>query len=154
MTEEDIAFEINNTDNKMIFLAGVFDEFQMHNFAVNNNYSHVAFELFLVENKITKEMFENKANENKILISIDRWTQQIAYKEQKGTVIIDDFTPSKIESYLIRSLFMQDLIYLSKNNQKLVTNVVFVVDMKHGALEEQVMPKILENSKIINVDVE
>ena len=151
MSNEDIAFEINNTDNKMIFLAGVFDDFQMHNFAINNNYSYVAFDQFLIENKITKEMFENRANENKILISIDRWTQRIAYKEQKGTVIIDDFTPSKIESYLLRSLFMQDLIYLSKNNQKLITNIIFVVDMKHGALEEQVMPKVLDNSKIISV---
>ncbi len=151
ISSEDIAFEINNTDNKMIFLAGVFDEFQMSNFAINNNYSHVNFDVFLVENKITKEMFENKANENKILISIDRWTQRIAFKEQKGTVIIDAFSPAKIESYLIRSLLMQDLIYLSKNNQKLTTNIVFVVDMKYGALEEQVMPKILENSKIINV---
>ncbi|MHA1368078.1 MAG: hypothetical protein ACTSP5_17000 [Candidatus Heimdallarchaeota archaeon] len=61
----------------------------MSNFAINNNYSHVDFEVFLVENKITKEMFENKANENKILISIDRWTQRIAFKEQKGTVIIE-----------------------------------------------------------------
>jgi len=151
ISSEDIAFEINNTDNKMIFLAGVFDEFQMSNFAINNNYSHVDFDVFLVENKITKEMFENKANENKILISIDRWTQRIAFKEQKGTVIIDDFSPAKIESYLIRSLLMQDLIYLSKNNQKLTTNIVFVVDMKYGALEDQVMPKVLENSKIINV---
>ncbi|MHA1505034.1 MAG: hypothetical protein ACTSPT_07595, partial [Candidatus Heimdallarchaeota archaeon] len=80
ISSEDIAFEINNTDNKMIFLAGVFNEFQMSNFAINNNYSHVDFEVFLVENKITKEMFENKANENKILISIDRWTQRIAFK--------------------------------------------------------------------------
>ena len=75
MTFDDIAFEINNTDNKMIFLAGVFDEFQMSNFAVDYNYSYLDFDVFLVENKITKEMFENKANENKILISIDRWTQ-------------------------------------------------------------------------------
>ncbi|MHA1368077.1 MAG: hypothetical protein ACTSP5_16995 [Candidatus Heimdallarchaeota archaeon] len=66
-------------------------------------------------------------------------------------MIIDDFSPAKIESYLIRSLLMQDLIYLSKNNQKLTTNIVFVVDMKYGALEDQVMPKVLENSKIINV---
>ena len=151
ISSEDIAFEINNTDNKMIFLAGVFDEFQMSNFAINNNYSHVDFGVFLIENKITKEMFEKKANENKILISIDRWTQRIAFKEQKGTVIIDAFSPAKIESYLIRSLLMQDLIHLSKNNQKLTTNIVFVVDMKYGALEDQVMPKVLENSKIINV---
>jgi len=150
MTEEDIAFEINNTDNKMIFLFGVFDDFQMHNFAINNNYSYLDFNSFLIENKITKEMFKDAANENKILINIDRWTQRIAYKEQKGTVIIDGFNPKKIESYLIKSLLMQDLIYLSKNNQKLKTNIVFVIDMKHGALEEQVMPKILEYSKIIN----
>ena len=151
MSSEDIAFEIDNTDNKMIFLAGVFDEFQMPNFAINHNYSHVDFDVFLIENKITKEMFENKANENKILISIDRWTQRIAFKEQKGTVIIDDVSAAHTEWSRIRGLLMQDLIYLSKNNQKLTTNIVFVVDMKNGALEEQVMPKVLENSKITNV---
>jgi len=45
---------------------------------------------------------------------------------------------------------MQDLLYLSKNNARLKTNLVFIIDEKNGALEEQIMPKILSNSHIIN----
>ena len=73
----------------------------------------------------------------------------MAYSEQKPTIIIDGFDLSKIDTLLTKSLLNQELMYLSKNNQKLKTKLVFIVDITNKTLEEQVLQKILVNCKII-----
>ncbi len=150
---DEIVFKINNTDNKMIFLTGIFEGFSAYNLAIDNNYSYLDFNSFLKENRIDSEHFKSSdaSRTTGIIISIDQWTHKTAYKEQKATIIIDGFDPKKIPDLLTKSLLMQDLLYLSKNNPKLKTNLVFIIDEKNGALEEQILPKILINSHIINI---
>ncbi len=151
---DDISFEIKNSENKMIFLVGVFKDFTAYNIAVDFNYSYLDFDSFLRENRIESQHFQkaDSIREASIKISIDQWTQKVAYREQKETIIIDGFDPKKIPDLLTRSLLMQELLYLSKNSSKLQTHLVFVIDLKNGALEEQILPKILENGNIINAD--
>jgi len=151
---DDISFEISNSENKMIFLVGVFKDFTAYNLAVDYNYSYLDFNSFLKENRIDSQHFQkdDAARTSSINISIDQWTQKVAYREQKGTIIIDGFDPGKIPDLLTKSLLMQELLYLSKNSSKLQTHLVFIIDLKNGALEEQILPKILEQGFIINVD--
>ena len=151
---DEISFEIKNSENKMIFLVGVFKDFTAYNFAVDLNYSYLDFNSFLQENRIDSQHFQkaDSAREASIRISIDQWTQKVAHREQKGTIIIDGFDPEKIPDLLTRSLLMQELLYLSKKSSKLQTHLVFVIDLKNGALEEQILPKILEQGVIINAD--
>ncbi len=151
---EEISFEIKNSENKMIFLVGVFKDFTAYNFSVDLNYSYLDFNSFLQENRIDSQHFQkaDSMREASIKISIDKWTQKVAHREQKGTIIIDGFDPKKIPDLLTRSLLMQELLYLSKNSSKLQTHLVFVIDLKNGALEEQILPKILEQGFIINAD--
>ncbi len=153
-TPEDISFEIANSENKMIFLVGVFKDFTAYNLAIDYNYSYLDFNSFLKESKIDSQHFQKNdaVRTSSINISIDQWTQKIAFREQKGTIIIDGFDPRKIPDLLTKSLLMQELLYLSKNSSKLQTHLVFIIDLKNGALEEQILPKILENGYIINVD--
>lgn len=147
-TLEEIAFEINNANSKMIFLIGEFDEFFAHNLAVDFNYSYLDFNSFLKENQIDSNLFKGKEKETTIHISIEKWTQKKAYDEQKGTVLIDGFDLGKIDTLLTKSLLNRELIYLSKNSSKLKTNLVFIVD-NNIPLEKQVLPKILEHCTII-----
>lgn len=151
---DDISFEIINSENKMIFLVGVFKDFTAFNFATDYNYSYLDFNSFLKENKIDSQHFQKNdaVRTASINISIDQWTQKVAFREQKGTIIIDGFDPSKIPDLLTRSLLMQELLHLSKNSAKLKTHLVFIIDLKNGALEEQIIPKILVNGHIINLD--
>lgn len=150
----EITFEINNAKNKMIFLTGIFEGFSAYNLAVDNNYSYLDFDSFLKENKIDSEHFRSSdaTRSTGIIISIDQWTKKVAYKEQKGTIIIDGFDPGKLPDLLTKSLLMQDLLHLSKNNAKLKTNLVFIINEKNGALEDQILPKILSNSQIISIE--
>ena len=151
---DDISFEIRNSENKLIFLVGAFKDFIAYNFTVDYNYSYLDFDSFLQENKIDSQHFQKSdaAKARSIKISIDQWTQKVAHREQKGTIIIDGFDPKKIPDLLTKSLLMQELLYLSKNSSKLQTHLVFIIDLKNGALEEQILPKIIENGFIINVD--
>ncbi|HUU78024.1 MAG TPA: hypothetical protein VMX55_06725 [candidate division Zixibacteria bacterium] len=146
---EEIAFEINNSTNKMIILEGVIGEFDAHNLANDFNYSYLDFDSFLKDNKIDSRLFKGPEKETNIRISIDNWTQKVAYAEQKGTIIIDGFDLRKIDTLLTKSLLNQELLYLSKNNFKLKTNLVFVINTAEISLENQILPKILENCKII-----
>ncbi|MEA2070367.1 MAG: hypothetical protein U9O98_03660 [Asgard group archaeon] len=151
MSDSKIAFQINNTDNKIIFLSGTFDEFEIHNLAIDNNYCYRDFESFLKENNISEKQFKGKDSEQeaKVLISFDRWTRKLAYKEQKSIVLIDKFNPSIISNFLIKGLFMQELMHVAKNDEKLSMKLIFVVNTKEKSLEEQIMPKILKNAYII-----
>ncbi|MBK5114041.1 MAG: hypothetical protein KGD59_13665 [Candidatus Heimdallarchaeota archaeon] len=151
---DDISFEIINSENKLIFLVGVIKDFTAYNFATDYNYSYLDFNSFLIENKIDSQHFkkDDALRTTRINISIDHWTQKVTYREQKGTIIIDGFDPLKIPDLLTRSLLMQELLHLSRNSAKLKTHLVFVIDLKNGALEEQILPKILANGHIINVD--
>ncbi|NHJ05062.1 MAG: hypothetical protein EAX90_09575 [Candidatus Heimdallarchaeota archaeon] len=146
---EEIAFEINNSPNKMIILAGVIGEFDAHNLANDFGYSYLDFDSFLKDNKIDSRLFKGPEKETNIRISIDNWTQKVAYAEQKGTIIIDGFDLRKIDTLLTKSLLNQELLYLSKNNFKLKTNLVFVINTAEISLENQILPKILANCKII-----
>jgi len=153
-TTEEIAFEINNSDKKLIFVVGYLNNFTGFNFANDNNYSYLEFENFLKANNIDSTYFQQADAKRRasILISIEAWTQKVAYQEQKGTIVINGFDPQLIPDLLTKSLLMQELLYLSKNDYRLKTNLVFFIDLAKGALEEQIMPKILRNSKIINLD--
>lgn len=151
---DDISFEIINSENKMIFLVGVIEDFTGYNFATDYNYSYLDFDSFLKENRIDSQHFQKNdaSRTTSINISIDQWTQKVAFREQKGTIIIDGFDPTKIPDLLTRSLLMQELLHLSKNSAKLKTHLVFIIDLKNGALEEQIPSKILVHGHIINVD--
>ena len=149
LNPEQIANEINNSENKVIFIAGSFEEFFAFNLANDNNFSYLDFDSFLEENQIDSRFFKGAEKETKIRISIDRWTQKMAYAEQKGTIIIDDFNLNNIETLLAKSLLNQEMLYLSKNNDKLRTKLVFVVDTTEQTLEDQVLAKILTNCNII-----
>ncbi|MBN1330999.1 MAG: hypothetical protein JXA54_16120 [Candidatus Heimdallarchaeota archaeon] len=148
-----ISLQINNSDSKLIFLTGSFVEFAAYNFAVDYNYSYLDFNMFLKENKIVSDYFKTSdaTRQTNITISIDTWTQKIAYKEQKPTIIIDGFDPRKIPDLLTKSLLMQELLYLSKNSLKLKTNLVFFINTDINPIEQQILPKILMNSKIISL---
>ncbi|NHJ84128.1 MAG: hypothetical protein FK734_01615 [Asgard group archaeon] len=148
---DSIALQINNTDNKLIFLAGSFSDFVAYNFAVEYHYSYLDFNMFLKENKIVSDLFKTSdaTRQTNITISIDAWTQKIAFKEQKPTIVIDGFDPRKIPDLLTKSLLMQELLYLSKNSMKLKTNLVFFINTDIAPLEHQILPKIIMNSKII-----
>lgn len=147
---EEIALEIDHTNNKMIFLSGQFEEFLAFNLANDFNYSYLDFESFLQENQIDSNLFDGTDRETHIRISIDQWTQRMAYKEQKDTIIIDGFNLKRVNTLLTKSLLNQELLHLSKNNAKLKTNLVFLVDTTNSPLEKQILPKILENSKVIS----
>ncbi len=146
---EQIANEINDAENKVIFLAGSFEEFFAFNIANDFNYSYLDFDSFLKENKIDSRLFTGPEKETNIRISIDKWTQKIAYTEQKGTIIVDDFNLNNIDTLLTKSLLSQEMLYLSKNNDRLKTKLVFVVDTTVNTLEDQVLAKILTNCLII-----
>ncbi|RLI67504.1 MAG: hypothetical protein DRO63_04575 [Candidatus Gerdarchaeota archaeon] len=152
-TTEEIAFEVNNSNKKLIFVVGYLDNFTAHNFANDNDYSHLEFEHFLKVNNIDSRYFKetDKSRQTTIPISIESWTQKIAYQEQKDTVVINGFNPQALPDLLTKSLLMQELLYLSKNDYRLKTNLVFFINLTNGALEEQILPKILQNSKIINL---
>ena len=149
MNPEQIAYEIENSENKVIFIAGSFEEFFAFNLANDNNYSYLDFDSFLKVNQIDSRLFKGNEKETNIRISIDNWTQKMAYAEQKGTIIIDGFNLTNIETLLAKSLLNQEMLYLSKNNQKLKTKLVFIVDTTNQTLEDQVLAKILTNCKII-----
>ena len=149
LNPEQIAYEIENSDNKVIFIAGSFEEFFAFNLANDNNYSYLDFDSFLKVNQIDSKLFKGNEKETKIRISIDNWTQKMAYAEQKGIIIIDGFNLTNIETLLAKSLLNQEMLYLSKNNQKLRTKLVFMVDTTDKTLEDQVLTKILTNCKII-----
>ena len=146
---EEVALQINNSDNKMIIVAGAISDFDAHNLANDFNYSYLDFDSFLKENQIDSRLFKGPEKETNIRISIDDWTQRTAYKEQKGTIVIDGFDLSKIDTLLTKSLLNQELMHLSKNNQKLKTNLVFMINTSEKSLKDQIMPKILINCKII-----
>lgn len=146
---EQIANEINNTENKVIFLAGTFKEFFAFNIANDFNYSYLDFDSFLKDNKIDSRLFKGSEKETNIRISIDNWTQKMAYVEQKGTIIVDDFNLNNIDTLLTKSLLNQEMLYLSKNNDRLKTKLVFVIDTTVHTLEDQVLNKILTNCKIV-----
>ncbi|MFW9923542.1 MAG: hypothetical protein ACFFDW_09695 [Candidatus Thorarchaeota archaeon] len=147
---EELALEINHSDNKMIFLSGQFEEFLGFNLANDFNYSYLDFESFLQENQIDSNLFDGTDRETHIRISIDQWTQRMAYKEQKDTIIIDGFNLKRVNTLLTKSLLNQELMHLSKNNAKLKTNLVFIVDTTNSPLDKQILPKILEYSKVIS----
>jgi len=146
---EEIGNEIETSESKVIFVAGSFGEFFAFNLAQDFNYSYLDFDSFLTVNQIDSRLFKGAEKETKIRISIDNWTQKMAYAEQKGTIIIDDFNLTNIETLLAKSLLNQEMLYLSKNNQKLRTKLVFIVDTTQQTLEDQVLGKILTNCKII-----
>lgn len=149
LNPEQIANEINNTENKVIFLVGSFEKFFAFNIANDFNYSYLDFDSFLKDNQIDSRLFTGPEKETNIRISIDNWTQKMAYAEQKGTIIIDDFNLNNIDTLLTKSLLNQEMLYLSKNNDRLKTKLVFVVDTTENTLEDQVLAKILTNCKII-----
>ncbi len=149
LNPEQIANEINETENKVIFIAGIFEEFFAFNIANDFNYSYLDFDSFLKDNKIDSRLFTSSEKETNIRISIDNWTQKKAYAEQKGTIIVDDFNLNNIDTLLTKSLLNQEMLYLSKNNDRLKTKLVFIVDTKENTLEDQVLDKILTNCKII-----
>ena len=105
---DEIAFEIANSENKVVFLVGIFKEFTAHNFSIDYNYSYLDFNSFLKENKIDSQHFQkdDAVRKSSINISIDQWTQKVAFREQKGTIIIDGFDPRKIPDLLTKSLLM------------------------------------------------
>jgi len=151
LTNDEIVFKINNSDSKLIFIVGDFEDFSAYNLAMDYNYSYLQFDDFLKENNIDSKHFQESDYNRKTTtpISIDKWTQKIAFKEQKLSVIIDGFSSQKIPDYLTRNLLMQELLHLSKNSSKLKTNLVFVIDTKHGKAESHILPKILDNSTVI-----
>jgi len=151
---DDIAFEINNTEIKLIFVTGSLSEFAAYNFATDYNYSYLDFDMFLKDNNIDSNHFKasDSARNTKIMISIDAWTQKIAYREQKPTVIIDGFNPKKLPDLLTKGLLMQELLHISKNSSKLKTNLVFFINTNNGPIEQQIMSKIIANSLILSID--
>ena len=148
---EEIAFEINQSDRNLIFLVGNLSNFKTFNLANDYNYSYYVFDTFLKENNIDPESLSSSTtmNNSDFSIKIDLWTQKIAYLKQKSIIIIDQFNPKKIESLLLRSLFLQELIHLSKNDHKLAAKLVFAVDTSKYSLVDKIMTKVLEKSKII-----
>ncbi len=86
---DDISFEIKNSENKMIFLVGVFKDFTAYNIAVDFNYSYLDFNSFLQENRIESQHFQkaDSIREASIKISIDQWTQKVAFREQKRRLL-------------------------------------------------------------------
>jgi len=148
---EEVAFKIKNTNKKIIFLVGDFENFSAYNFAIDNNYSYLDFNEFLLENKIDSSYFKgsDSIGSVKIKISIDDWTRKIAYKEQKGTIIIDGYNPSKIPDLLAKNLLMQELLYLAKNENRLNSTLVFVININYGSIDQQIPAKIIQNSAVI-----
>ena len=49
---EELAEVLKPEANKLVFLSGFFEEFAIHNFAMDYNYHYLDFEQFLIENKI------------------------------------------------------------------------------------------------------
>ena len=150
---DDISFEINNSEKKLILFVGKFENFAAYNFANNYNYSFLEFDDFLKVNNISSIYFRGSDADRtlNINISIDSWTQKVAYAEQKTTIIINGYDVKKMPDLLTRSLLMQELLYLSKNSSKLKTNLVFFIDLINGSLEEQILSKIIPNCKIIEL---
>ena len=150
---EELAEELKPASNKLVFISGFFEEFAIHNFAMDYNYHYLDFEQFLIENKIDSKHF--KANDatrsTTASISIDKWTQKVAFQDQKHTIIIDGFYLERIPDLLAKNLLMQELLYLSKNTHRLKTNIVIAIYTQHGPLEKQILPKILENSLVVKL---
>ena len=111
------------------------------------------FWFFLKVNNIDSTHFKgtDASRTLNININIESWTQKVAFKEQKSTIIIDGYSPDKMPDYLTKSLLMQELLYLSKNSSKLKANLVFIIDLSNGLLENQILPKILPNCNVIKV---
>jgi hypothetical protein len=152
-TFEELILELDKQDRKIVFLVGDFDDFAIHNFAIDNNYLYVVFEQFLDENKISSAHFKDTdaIQSTRVSISIDKWTQQLAFQSQKQTVVIDGFSLSLLHDLLTKKLLMEELLYISKNSNRLVMNVVIVINTNLGKLEEQILPKILENSLVVRM---
>ncbi|NHJ41319.1 MAG: hypothetical protein FK731_14905 [Asgard group archaeon] len=150
---EELAEELKPSTNKLVFLSGFFDEFAIHNFSMDYNFHYLDFEQFLIENKIDSKHFKvSDANRStSTSISIDKWTQEVAYKDQKHTVVIDGFSLERLPDLLTKNLLMQELLYLSRNTHRLKTNIVFAIYTQHGPLEEQILPKILQNSLVVKL---
>jgi hypothetical protein len=150
---EELATELKPSTNKLVFLSGFFEEFAIHNFAMDYKYHYLDFEQFLIENKIDSDHFKttDASRSPTTSISIDKWTQKVAYQDQKHTIVIDGFFLERIPDLLAKNLLMQELLYLSKNTHRLKTNIIFAIYTQHGPLEEQILPKILENSLVVKL---
>ena len=115
---EEVVQEIISSDRRMIFLAGAFNAFEIAELARNNDFSYRNFKTFLMENNIDPEQYPDGQSplDANIQVRIDNWLQRIAHKEQKTVVIIDHFNTQAIEDYLIRSLLLEEILHLSKND--------------------------------------
>ena len=147
-----ISKEINNSPQKIIFLTGIFDQFDMHNLSNDFDYSYRDFMTFLQDNNINPKDYslDESPTDKGIELRIDRWVHRIAHSEQTLTIIVDNFKPQEMGNYLIRSLFFQELLHLAKNDHKLQIKIAFVVNTKKLALEKQIMKKIIPFCKVIS----
>ncbi|NHJ49313.1 MAG: hypothetical protein FK733_16105 [Asgard group archaeon] len=152
-TFDELIMQLDKAEKNLIFLVGNFDDFAIHNFAVDNNYLYIVFEQFMAENNIDSSLFkESDARQStRTTIGIDKWTQKIAFKNQKHTVVIDGFSLALIPDLLAKNLLMQELLYISKSGHRLITNIIIVIDTKLGTAEEQILPKILQNSLVVKM---